>query len=129
LQKLKGAILERCLTVQLIVYLGCHPEPFTYYLLLLVSEEEKTEEGQLSNVIENHLQSLAHTHIILHKASSAKTALSKGGRFWHTALSQGPIVYQSNDLQLEQMVTITKQLLKERAEFHWNYWGKQGTNC
>ncbi|QJD98241.1 HEPN domain-containing protein [Mucilaginibacter robiniae] len=126
LQKLKEAILEGYPAVQLIVYLGCHAEPFTYYLLLLISEEEKTEEGQLCNAIEGHLQRLAHTHIILHKASSAKTSLIKGSRFWNMALSQGHLVYQSNSLQLEQTVTITKEVLVERAHFHWNYWGQQG---
>jgi hypothetical protein len=126
LQKLKEVILEAYSTVQLIVYLGCHAEPFTYYLLLLVAEEEKTEEGQLCNAIEGYLQSLAHTHIILHKASSSKASLMKGSRFWNMALSQGHLVYQSDSLTLEQTVTITKNVLTERAQFHWNCWGKQG---
>jgi HEPN domain-containing protein len=126
LQKLKEAILEGYPNVQLIMYIGCHREPFTYYLLLLVADEEKTEEGQLSNAIEGHLQRFVHTHIVLHKASSAKLALSKEARFWNMAISQGHLVYQSDDLQLEQTVPITKEVLTERTQFHWNYWGKQG---
>jgi HEPN domain-containing protein len=126
LQKLREKILERYANVQLIIYLGCHPEPFTYYLLLLVSEEEKTEEGHLSTNIENHLQSLAHTYIILHKASSAKSAVDQGSRFWNEALSKGLMVYSSDDLPVIEAKPVSQNILLERAQFHWNLWGNQG---
>lgn len=126
LQKLKERILERYANVQLIIYLGCQPEPFTYYLLLLVSEEEKTEEGHLSTNIENHLQSLAHTYIILHKASSAKSAVDQGSRFWNEALSKGLMVYSSDDLPIIKAKPVSQNILLERAQFHWNLWGNQG---
>jgi HEPN domain-containing protein len=126
LQKVKEDMLAHYPTVQLIVYLGSHADPFTCYLLLLVSDEEKREEGHLSTNIEDHLQPLVHTHIILHKAVSAIAALHKGSRFWNDALSQGEVIYRSDDLPTFETQLISNQVRLERAQFHWNLWGKQG---
>lgn len=126
LQKVKEDILAHYPTVQLIVYLGSQDGPFTCYLLLLVSEEEKREEGHLSTNIEDHLQPLVHTHIILHKATSAIADLHKGSRFWNDALSQGEVIYRASDLPAFETQPVADQARLERAQFHWNLWGKQG---
>ncbi len=126
LQKVKEDILAHYPTVQLIAYLGSHDDPFTCYLLLLVSDDEKREEGHLSTNVEDHLQPLVHTHIILHKATSAIAALNKGSRFWNDALSKGEVIYRSADLPAFKAHSVTNQVRHERAQFHWNLWGKQG---
>lgn len=126
LQKVKEDILAHYPTVQLVVYLGSHNDPFTCYLLLLVSDEEKREEGHLSTNIEDHLQALVHTHIILHKATSIMAALNKGSRFWNDALSKEDVIYRADDLPAFEAHLIADQVRLERAKFHWSLWGKQG---
>ncbi|WP_342645387.1 HEPN domain-containing protein [Mucilaginibacter sp. CSA2-8R] len=126
LKKVKEDILTKYPTVQLIVYLGSQPDPFTCFLLVLISEEEKKEEGQLSNQIEEYLKPLVHTHIILHKTTSALTALHKGSRFWNDALTKGEVIYKSETLPSFKAHPVAYQVRQERAQFHWKLWGKQG---
>jgi HEPN domain-containing protein len=126
LQKIKEVILERYATVQMIIFLGSYAEPFTYFLLLLVSDEEKKEEGQLSCDIEGQLQYLTHTHIILHKTASAICGIKDGKRFWNQAIGKGFVVYQKAGVELPATQVISGAILEARAKFHWDCWGKQG---
>lgn len=126
LQKLNEDILARYPTVQLIAYLGNHADPFICYLLIRVSDEEKTVEGHLASNIENHLRTLVETYIILHKASSAIASMHKGSRFWNEALSNSQVIFRSDDLPSFETQMVTDKVRLERAQFHWNLWGKQG---
>jgi HEPN domain-containing protein len=127
LQKVKEDILDHYPTVQLIVYLGCHADPFTCYLLLLVSDEEKREEGHLSTNIEDHLQRLVQTYIILHKTISALDAMKRGQFFWHEALGRGHVVYRSESLPDYETSVTPLALRREQAQYQWNCWGtRQG---
>ncbi|MGY4540011.1 HEPN domain-containing protein [Mucilaginibacter sp. UYNi724] len=126
LEEIKNLILKCCPEVQMIIHLGTHPKPFTFYLLILISDDEKTPEHQISNKIENNCQYLAHVHAIVHKINSAKEALIKGRRFWSTVMDKGIILYQSQEFTLPAHQEITRGILLARAQFNWERWGKQG---
>ena len=126
LEEIKNLILKRCPQVQMIIHLGTNPEPFTFYLLILIGDEEKTPEHEVGNKIEDNCQYLAHVHAIVHKANSAKEALNIGRRFWATVMEKGFIVYQSTELLLPDHKKVSKEILIERAKFNWERWGVQG---
>jgi HEPN domain-containing protein len=126
LEEIKTFILKRCPQVEMIVHLGTHPNPFTFYLLVLIGNDEKTPEHQVSNKIEDNCQYLAHVHAIVHKTNSAKEALNIGERFWSTVMEKGFVLYQSPELILPEHAEITREMLLERAKFNWDRWGKQG---
>jgi HEPN domain-containing protein len=126
LEEIKSLILKRCPEVQMIIHLGTHPKPFTFYLLILIGDDEKTPEHQISNKIEDNCQYLANVHAIVHKVNSAKEALIKGRRFWSTVMDKGIVLYQSSELALPAHAEINKGILLARAQFNWERWGKQG---
>ena len=126
LEEIKNLIEIRCPQVQMIIHLGTHPKPFTFYLLILINDDEKTPEHEISNKIEDNCQYLANVHAIVHKANSAKEALNIGRRFWSTVMDKGFVLYQSPELILPAHQEITKEVLLERATFNWDRWGKQG---
>lgn len=95
----------------MIIHLGTHPKPFTFYLLILIGEDEKTPEHEISNKIEDNCQYLANVHAIVHKANSAKEALNIGRRFWSTVKDKGFVLYQSPELILPEHREITKEVL------------------
>jgi HEPN domain-containing protein len=127
LEEIKNLIEIRCPQVQMIIHLGTHPKPFTFYLLILISDDEKTPEHEISNKIEDNCQYLAHVHAIVHKANSAKEALNIGRRFWSAVMDKGFVLYQSSELILQEHREITKEVLLERAKFNWERWGRQGS--
>jgi predicted O-linked N-acetylglucosamine transferase (SPINDLY family) len=126
LEEIKNLILKRCPQVQMIIHLGTNPEPFTFYLLILIGDDEKTPEHEVSNKIEDNCQYLAHVHTIVHKANSAKEALNIGRRFWSAVMKKGFIVYQSTELLLPEHQEVTTEILIERAKFNWERWGVPG---
>ncbi len=126
LDEIKNLILNRCPEVQMIIHLGTHPKPFIFYLLILIADDEKTPEHQISNKIEDNCQYLAHVHAIVHKVNSAREALINGRRFWSTVMEKGIVLYQSPELTLPAHSEITKGILLARAQFNWERWGKQG---
>ena len=127
LEEIKNLVVKRCPQVQMIIHLGTHPKPFTFYLLILIPDDEKTPEHEISNKIEDNCQYLAHVHAIVHKADSAKEALIKGRRFWSTVMDKGIILYQSQEFTLPAHQEITRGILLARAKFNWERWGKQGS--
>jgi HEPN domain-containing protein len=126
LEEIKSLILKCCTQVQMIIHLGTHPKPFTFYMLILIADDEKTPEHQISNKIEDNCQYLAHVYAIVHKINSAKEALIKGRRFWSTVMDKGIILYQSPEFTLPAHQEITRGILLARAQFNWERWGKQG---
>jgi HEPN domain-containing protein len=127
LEEIKNLIVKRCPQVQMIIHLGTHPKPFTFYLLILIADDEKIPEHEISNKIEDNCQYLANVHAIVHKANSAKEALNIGRRFWTTGMEKGFILYHFPELILPPHQEITKEILLERAKFNWERWGKQGS--
>ncbi|HEY2582284.1 MAG TPA: HEPN domain-containing protein [Mucilaginibacter sp.] len=128
LEMLKNLILKKCPSVRMIVHLGVHPEPFTFYLVVLVSDDEKIPEHQISNKIEDNCHYICFTHAIVHKANSAKEALETGNRFWSMVMEKGFVVYQSNELILPERREITSGTKLEEAKFNWERWGVQGND-
>jgi hypothetical protein len=126
LEEIKNLIVKRFPQVQMIIHLGTHPKPFTFYLLILISDDERTPEHEVSNKIEDNCQYLAHVHAIVHKANRANEALNIGRRFWSTVIEKGFVLYQSPELILPANQEITKEVILERAKFNWERWGKQG---
>ncbi|GAC1314707.1 MAG: hypothetical protein NVSMB24_39630 [Mucilaginibacter sp.] len=125
LQELKTLILKRCPSVEMIVHLGTHPDPFTFFLLILIGNEEKAHEHEVGNKIEDNCRHLAEVHAIVHKSSGAKEALNIGRRFWSTVMEKGHVVYQSTELTLPGHQELTKEIVFERAKFNWKRWGTQ----
>jgi len=128
LVELKKTIVKRCPTVQLISHLGVHPEPFTFYLLIVVSDEENRPEHEIRNKIEDNCRYLAHVHAIVHKINSARQALTAGNQFWSNVMQKGFVVFQESELGLPQSQVMTNELLTANAKSIWSRWGKQGND-
>jgi HEPN domain-containing protein len=126
LEEVKKLIVERLPSVSLIVYLGKHEDPFTYYLLVLIDDGEKTPEHEISNKIEDNCRQLVNVYAIAHKAGGAIAGIQNGQRFWNSAFSKGKIIYQAPELELPEVKDISKDALLKRADFHWRRWGLQG---
>ncbi|UEG53367.1 HEPN domain-containing protein [Mucilaginibacter daejeonensis] len=126
LQKVKDFILERFPTVQAIYFLGSTTAPYICYLLLLVADEEKREEGHLSTIIEDHLRFLSHAHIILHKSSSAIENSANQGRFWDDTFERAYLVYKDEALEVTDNGIHPDGLTLLSVTFFWHRWGKQG---
>ncbi|UEG54013.1 hypothetical protein LLH06_03370 [Mucilaginibacter daejeonensis] len=126
LKKIKEFLLDRFESIQAIIFIGSHPEPFAYFLVILVSAEEKMPEGDMSNKIEDHLRFLAHTHMILHKTSAVIEALHEGNRFWKNVLLRGHFAYQAPDLSFGNIVPMDMQAIAAHALTQWDRWGEHG---
>jgi HEPN domain-containing protein len=128
LVELRKTILKRCANVQMIIHLGIDPEPFAIYLLILIGDEEKRPEHEVRNKIEDNCKYLANVHAIVHKAGSARNALTEGNLFWSVITQEGFIVYQAPDLGLPSGNAISNECLIANAESNWERWGKQGSD-
>jgi HEPN domain-containing protein len=128
LVELKKTILKRCENVQMIIHLGIDPDPFAFYLLILIGDEEKRPEHEVRNKIEDNCKYLAHVHAIVHKTGSARNALTEGNLFWSVITQGGFIVYQAPDLGLPSGNAISTEQLIANAEANWERWGKQGSD-
>lgn len=112
----------------MIIHLGVHPDPFTYFPLILLSDIENRPESEVSNKIEDNLKYLANIHAFVHKENSAKTGITTGRRFWNKAVSNGNTIYKYPDLELIKPINIGVDILLQRGDFHWLRWGEQGRN-
>ena len=126
LNAIRELVLRKLPLVEMIIHLGTRPDPYTFYLLILIKEECRKPEGEVRNKVEDICKSLTNIHAIVHKTSSAKSGISAGNRFWNAAFSKGNILYQAAGLQLPEPVVLSEQVLSERALFHWQRWGSQG---
>jgi hypothetical protein len=79
-------ILKRFPYVKMIVHLGTHQNPLTFFLLILIDDNERTSEGEISNKIEDHCKFLANVHTPVRKSISAKIGLETSNR-WNRAWS------------------------------------------
>jgi HEPN domain-containing protein len=126
LEEIKKLILKLFPSVQMIIHLGTHPTPFTYYLLILTGYDEKVSDTEVSNKIEDNCKYLANVYAFVHKAGSAQAGVTAGQRFWVKARHKGIIAYQAIDFELPEHKEITFEVLMERAKLHWERWGVQG---
>jgi HEPN domain-containing protein len=126
LEELTKLILKLFPSVQMIIQLGTHPTPFTYYLLILTGYDEKISDTEVSNKIEDNCKYLANVYALVHKAGSAQAGVTAGQRFWVKARHKGIVAYQATDFELPEHEVITHEVLMERAKLPWERWGVQG---
>lgn len=126
IEEVKNLIVERVPSVSMIYLIGTHSDPFTYYLLVLIDDKEKTPEHEVANKIEDNCRYLASVFAIVHKLASAKEALMKDSRFWHNTLYKSINIYKAPDEELTGVHAIDNDVWLERAQRDWNRWGIQG---
>lgn len=126
IEEVKNLIIERVPSVSMMYLIGTHPDPFTYYLLVLIDDKEKTPEHEIANRIEDNCRYLASVFAIVHKLASAKEALTKDRRFWHNTLYKSINIYRAADVELTDVHAIDNTVWIERAQLNWNRWGNQG---
>jgi len=126
LQKIKEVILEYFKMVQLIAFLGSYNNPFTFFLLVLVSDGDKEDEGSISINIEHKLQHLSNIHVIAHKTASVLEAVKSGNRFWNNTLFRAHAIHGNPKSDLPVTQGVFGLHLAEDAKKQWAVWGKHG---
>lgn len=71
-------IIERISSVRLVYLIGTHPDPLTYYLLILIDKDEKIPEHDIANKIESFCKPLSFVYLFVHKLSSALKGVDQG---------------------------------------------------
>jgi HEPN domain-containing protein len=128
LGELAKIICAEIASVQLIVYLGTHPSPATFYLLIITDETDKTPEHEIVNKIETYCKFLINICAIVHKSDAFMRALGEGNRFFINALSRTNIAYHSAGLVIPDLSNIDNEVIRAKAESNWARWGNQGKN-
>lgn len=126
LGELVKIICDEIPSVRLIVHLGTHNNPDTFYLLIVTDEKEKTPEHEIVNKIEDKCKLLINVCAIVHKSDAFIKAIESGGRFLTNALSVAKIAYHSTDLVIPETQPIDNQAVRLKAEAYWKRWGRQG---
>jgi HEPN domain-containing protein len=125
LEEVKALILKKVPAVQLIVHLGTHQKPFTYYLLVLIADGSKAIEHEVSNTIEDHCKHLVSVMALVHKTGSAKKGISEGNTFWNNTMKSSKLIYQQEGLHLQEHQDVPKEDRQEIAKYHRQRWGGQ----
>lgn len=125
LEEVKALILKKVPAVQMIVHLGTHQKPFTYYLLVLIADSSKAVEHEVSNTIEDYCKHLVSVMALVHKTGSAKKGISEGNVFWNNTLKSSNLIYQEAGLQLPDCRDIPEADRQEIAKYHRQRWGGQ----
>jgi HEPN domain-containing protein len=128
LSELVRIICAEIISVQLIVYLGTHPSPNSFYLLIITDEADKTPEHEIVNKIETNCKHLINVCAIVHKSDGFLRALREGCRFFISALSRTNIAYRSAELVIPDLRNIDDEFIRTKAESNWARWSSQGKN-
>ncbi|GAB2690536.1 hypothetical protein GCM10027037_11980 [Mucilaginibacter koreensis] len=126
LNQLVEIILKEIESVLLIIHLGTHPDPDTFYLLIITAEKDKTSEHQLLDKIEKKCGHVINVCAIVHKSDAFLRALEEGCRFFINALQKNKIAYHSSKLELPELRNPDENFIKSQVEAIWKRWGKQG---
>ncbi|PJJ84642.1 HEPN domain-containing protein [Mucilaginibacter auburnensis] len=126
LNQLVEIILREIGSVLMIIHLGTHPDPDTFYLLIITEEKDKIPEHQILDKIEKICSHLINVCAIVHKSDAFLRALEDGSRFFINALRKHKIAYQSSKLELPQLQNPDEKSIRSQVEATWNRWGKQG---
>jgi hypothetical protein len=126
LNQLVEIILKEIESVLMIIHLGTHPDPDTFYLLIITEEKDKSPEHQLLDKIEKKCGHLINICAIVHKSDAFLRALEDGSRFFINALQKNKIAYRSSKFDLPEIQNPDKKSIKNQVEAIWNRWGKQG---
>ncbi|MCO5950589.1 HEPN domain-containing protein [Mucilaginibacter flavidus] len=126
LDEVKTVILKEVPSVRNIVVLGMHAKLYTYYLLVVIHDSDKTPEHEVANKIEDICKQLAAVFAIVHRAAWASQEIVAGDHFWNNAIYNGTEVYTSEGFTLPEHKAVGKDERKEAARKDWNRWGRQG---
>lgn len=112
--------------VKAIIYMGIHPHPFTYYLLVLTDDQDTAKDHDISHKIEELCQPLVSVFILVHKVRNAKKGINDGRRFWSLVIDKGIIAYQAPAIEFPPAKAVAKEMMLNRAVANWQKWGVQG---
>lgn len=126
LDEVVNLIAKEIPAVKTIFYLGLHPEPYTFYLLVLVDNSDKTPEHDVSSKIEEVCRPLVSVFVLVHKVRNAIKGISTGRRFWNLLMDKGIMTYHTPEIVLPPAVGVSPEMLVNRAVANWQKWGQQG---
>jgi len=126
LDEVVKVILKEVPSVQMINFLGIHPKPFTYYLVIVIDNNTQAADNEISKLIEEKCRALVSVITFVHKAGNVKAGMHNGRRFWNLVIAKSINVYQSPELSLPSPQTLSKDILMSRAYSNWQTWGIQG---
>lgn len=126
LSKLVELILSKVASVLMIVHLGTYPSPATFYLLVVIDDNNHTDEQEMVNGIENVCRQYINVYAIVHKAAAFIRGLEEGNRFFINSLVKPNIAYQWSDLALPKFISKDQHAITAEIETAWKRWGGQG---
>jgi HEPN domain-containing protein len=126
LDEVISVITKKVLPVESITLLGTHPDPFTFYLVILLNDHDKLVEHEIANRIEDICRSLVSIITIVHKGNSARSSISMGNRFWNHTFSKGLNVYAAPGFELPEYQMLEADVYKDKVTTDWERWGGQG---
>lgn len=119
-------ILKKVPSVKKIVLLGTHPKPFTYYLVVIIDDTDKTQEHEIANKIEDNCKQLIGVFAIVERESWVKQEIESVDRFWNTAMYHGVHVHTSDGFELPVSQSAGKEAWIKASKTDWKRWGEQG---
>lgn len=126
LDEVISVITKKVLPVESITLLGTHPDPFTFYLVILLNDHDKLAEHEVANRIEDICRPLVSIITIVHKGNSARSGISMGNRFWNYTFSKGLNVYAAPGFELPEYKMLESDVYKDKVKTDWERWGGQG---
>jgi hypothetical protein len=109
--------------IQSVTFLGTYSEPFPFYLLVLVSENDKMPEHGIVNKLEDNCPPLANVYVIVHKLESAVNGSNSKGKFWNLALSRGINIYTGPSVVLPEPQEVSPEQDLAIRNASWNKYG------
>jgi len=126
LDEVIAVITKRVPSVESITLLGTHPDPFTFYLVILLNDQDKVAEYEVASRIEDICRPLVCIITIVHKGNSARSGISSGNRFWNHTFGKGLIVYSAPGFELPEYQMLEAEVYKDKVKTDWERWGGQG---
>jgi len=126
LNELVKTILGSIPFVQLIVHLGTHPNPESYYLLIITDEKDKAFEHDLVHQIENICKPLIKVCAVVHKSDAFIRGINEGSRFFYNALTKCTVAYKCIDFVVPELQALDHARILAQNEAVWKRWGRQG---
>jgi HEPN domain-containing protein len=105
--------------------MGTHGYSFTYYLLILISDDEKTPEHEVANKIEDHCRYLGLVFVLAHKTASAREGRSKGKLFWNNTLEETQCFYTKPGFEIGEYKKVEDRERIQLVTRSWERWGTQ----
>lgn len=126
LEEVVSVITKRVESVESITLLGTHPDPFTFYLVILLNDYDKLVEHEVAGRIEDIVRPLISVITIVHKSNSARSGINTGNRFWNHTFSKGLKVFSVPEFTLPEFQLLEAEVYKDKVRTDWERWGGQG---